>query len=101
MRKRLFQCLLLFPHDISKLAIIHTSTNDQTGSQSGMKGMCKISSLLALVMILGGLAAADTPKYFKENHGIGATYIALAVDGTYAVDLPPSSARVMLRHLSG
>jgi hypothetical protein len=48
--------------------------------------MRKFANLLAaLAFICGSLSAANTPRYFKEDGGTGAMYIALAPDGSYAV----------------
>jgi hypothetical protein len=48
--------------------------------------MLKFASLLAqLALICGSLSAANRPRYFKEDGGTGAMYIALAPDGSYAV----------------
>jgi hypothetical protein len=48
--------------------------------------MLKHASLVAaLAFICGGLSAANTARYFKEDGGTGAMYIGLAPDGSYAV----------------
>jgi hypothetical protein len=48
--------------------------------------MRKFANLLAaLGFICGSLSAANTPRYFKEDGGTGAMYIALAPDGSYTV----------------
>jgi hypothetical protein len=48
--------------------------------------MSKFANLLtALALICGSLSAAGTPRYFKEDGGTGAMYIALAPDGSFAV----------------
>jgi hypothetical protein len=48
--------------------------------------MRKFASLLAVVAFTcAGLSSANTPKYFKEDGGVQATYIALAPDGSYSV----------------
>jgi len=48
--------------------------------------MQKLGSLLAAVAVIcGGLSAASKPRYFKEDGGVQATYIAIAPDGSYAV----------------
>src|SRR6266404_7240106 len=48
--------------------------------------MLKLANLLAvLALICSSLLAANKPRYFKEDGGTGAMYIALAPDGRYAV----------------
>jgi hypothetical protein len=48
--------------------------------------MQKQASLLAAVaLICGGLSATSRHRYFKEDGGVQATYIAIAPDGSYAV----------------
>jgi hypothetical protein len=48
--------------------------------------MLKFVSLLAvLAFVCCSLSAKNTARYFKEDGGTGAMYIALAPDGTYAV----------------
>jgi hypothetical protein len=48
--------------------------------------MPKFAKLLAaLSLVFSSLSAANTPRYFKMDHGTGAMYIALAPDGSYAV----------------
>jgi len=48
--------------------------------------MQKFASLMAvLAFTCASLSSANTPRYFKEDGGVQATYIALAPDGTYSV----------------
>jgi hypothetical protein len=48
--------------------------------------MFKFATVLAVVaFISASLLAANTTRYFKEDHHTGADYIALASDGTYTV----------------
>jgi len=48
--------------------------------------MLKSVRVLAVVLfICGSLSAANRTRYFKEDGGVQATYIALAPDGSYMV----------------
>jgi|SRR5208282_3951337 len=48
--------------------------------------MQKFASLMALLAFTcASLSSANTPRYFKEDSGVQATYIALAPDGSYSV----------------
>jgi hypothetical protein len=48
--------------------------------------MLKLANLLAaLAFICSSLSAASARRYFKEDGGTGAVYIALAPDGSYTV----------------
>lgn len=48
-----------------------------------MLGLARL--LVALGFICGSLSAANTSRYFKEDHGTGAMYISLASEGSYTV----------------
>src|SRR5437899_1625377 len=40
---------------------------------------------LATILTCGALAATQTARYFKAEHGVGATYVKLSPDGSYKV----------------
>ncbi len=41
--------------------------------------------LLTILLTSSALSAAQTVRYFKAEHGVGATYVNLASDGSYKV----------------
>ena len=41
--------------------------------------------LLTILLICSALSAAQTVRYFKAEHGVGATYVKLSMDGSYKV----------------
>jgi len=41
--------------------------------------------LLTILLTCSALSAAQTVRYFKAEHGVGATYVKLTTDGTYQV----------------
>jgi hypothetical protein len=48
--------------------------------------MQKFASLMAvLAFTCASLSSANTPRYFKEDGGVQATYISLVPDGSYSV----------------
>src|SRR5215813_4915246 len=40
---------------------------------------------LTILITCSVLSAAQTVRYFKAEHGVGATYLKIATDGTYRV----------------
>jgi hypothetical protein len=41
--------------------------------------------LLTILLACSALSAAHTVRYFKAEHGVGATYVQLTTDGSYKV----------------
>jgi hypothetical protein len=41
--------------------------------------------LLTILLTCSALSAAQTVRYFKAEHGVGATYVQLTTDGSYKV----------------
>jgi hypothetical protein len=41
--------------------------------------------LLTILLTCSALSSAQTVRYFKAEHGVGATYVTLATDGSYKV----------------
>jgi hypothetical protein len=41
--------------------------------------------LLAILLTCSAASPAQTARYFKAEHGVGATYVKLTTDGTYKV----------------
>lgn len=41
--------------------------------------------LLTILLLCSALSAAQTVRYFKAEHGVGATYVQLITDGSYTV----------------
>jgi hypothetical protein len=41
--------------------------------------------LLTILLTCSALSAAETVRYFKAEHGVGATYMTLTTDGSYKV----------------
>src|SRR5438445_11383238 len=42
-------------------------------------------ALVTILFTCGALAATQTARYFKAEHGVGATYVKLSPDGSYKV----------------
>jgi hypothetical protein len=45
----------------------------------------QIAFLLTILLACSALSATQTVRYFKAEHGVGATYVKLTRDGSYKV----------------
>jgi hypothetical protein len=66
--------------DITLRAIV-----GQSGGTCQNRSMLLLTRLFIGVIFCGSLFAAETTRYFKEDHLTGAEYIALMSDGGYTV----------------